>query len=244
MSFRARHLGPSSHLTAFVSAFFSAFFVAAAAVTLAPRLVAQAAAAPQGPPGWTWLLDRPARFQGGGKAIGSDSLFEFTQMAPGWHLTMGPGAVLFDAREQADHRYVISAELILFPDASMEGEYGVFVGGKGLDGPSAQWVAFVVRGNGTAAVMQRSGGETRLLMPWTEAASVRPRPAGDAITNVVQVRAEADSTQFLVNGTRVAAFGRGDIDVNGLFGFRVGPGVNLHITNLDITRRLAPARRR
>lgn len=218
--------------------------VAVCSFALAPRLGAQAATAPHGPAGWSWSLDRPARFQGGGRAIGSDSLFEFTQMAPGWHLTMGPGAVVFDPREQADHRYVLTAELILFPDASMEGEYGVFVGGRALDGRSAQWSAFVVRGDGSAAVMQRAGGQTRLLMPWTSAESVKPRPVGDAVTNIVQVRAEADSTLFIVNGTRVAAFGRGDLDVNGQFGFRVGPGVNLHITNLDLTRRLAPPRRR
>jgi hypothetical protein len=216
----------------------------AVVITLAPRLGAQAAPAPQGPAGWSWTLDRPARFQGGGKAIGTDSLFEFSQMAPGWHLTMGPGAVVYDPREQADHRYVLTAELILFPDASMEGEYGVFVGGRGLEGSSAQWSAFVVRGDGSAAVMQRAGGQTRMIMPWTKAESVKPRPVGDAVTNVVQVRAEADSTVFVVNGTRVAAFGRGDLEVNGPFGFRVGPGVNLHITNLDLTRRLAPPRRR
>jgi hypothetical protein len=227
-----------------LAALVASSLVAVLSLSLAPRLGAQAAPAPQGPAGWSWSLDRPARFQGGGKAIGSDSLFEFSQMAPGWHLTMGPGAVVFDPRELADHRFVLSADLILFPDASMEGEYGVFVGGKGLDGPSAQWFAFVVRGDGSAAVMQRAGGETRFVMPWTKATAVKPRPVGDAVTNIVQVRAEADSTHFLVNGTRVAAFGRADLDVNGSFGFRMGPGVNLHITNLDITRRLAPARRR
>ena len=218
--------------------------IAVTALALAPRLGAQAAPAPQGPVGWSWSLDGPARFQSGGKAIGTDSLFEFSQMAPGWHLTMGPGAVVFDPREQADHRFMLTAELILFPDASMEGEYGVFVGGRGLDGTSAQWFAFVVRGDGAAAVMQRVAGETRLVMPWTKASAVKPRPVGDAVTNVVQVRAEADSTLFLVNGTRIAAFGRGDLDVNGPFGFRAGPGVNLHVTNLDLTRRLAPPRRR
>jgi hypothetical protein len=240
MPFRARHLVRSTSLAALRAA----SCVAVLTLAFAPRLGAQAAVAPQGPAGWTWSLDHPARFQGGGKAIGTDSLFEFTQMAPGWHLTMGPGGVLYDPRENADHRYVLSAELILFPDASLQGEYGVFVGGKGLEGQSAQWVAFVVRGDGASAVLQRTGSETREVLPWATRPGVKARPAGTGVTNVVQVQAEADSVRFVVNGERVATFGRGEMDLNGIFGFRIGNGVNLHATNLDLTRRLAPARRR
>lgn len=215
-----------------------------ATILLASSLRAQAAPAPQGPAGWTWSLDRPAAFSTGGKAIGTDSLFEFATMAPGWHLTMGPGGVLYDPLEAADHRYVLTAELILFPDASLQGEYGVFVGGRSLEGPAAHWVAFVVRGDGSSAVLQRNGRETRQVIPWTTRAGVKPRPADATVTNVVQVHAEADSIRFVVNGERVATFGRGELDVNGIFGFRVGRRVNLHVTNLDVTRRLAPARRR
>lgn len=196
--------------------------------------------APQGPPGWKWSLDRAAHMSAGGKAIGSDSLFEFTNMAPGWHVTMGPGGVLHDPREQADHRFILSSELILFPDAALDGEYGVFVGGKAMESSAAEWVAFVVRGDGSAAVLHRVGGETRPLMPWTRHAGVKPRPAEATVTNVVQVRAEPDSIRFLVNGERVAAFARAALDVNGAFGFRIGSRVNLHVTNLDVTRRLAP----
>ncbi len=210
-------------------------------LTIPSVLLAQQAAAPAAPEGWRWTLDRPARQSAGGKAIGTDSLFEFTRMAPGWHLTMGPGAIVHDPREQADHRFVLTAELILFPDASMDGEYGVFAGGRALDAPgSMEWYAFVVRGDGSAAVMHRAGAETRMVMPWTRHASVKPRPDGATVTNTLQLRAEPDSVRFLVNGERITAFARADLDVNGPFGFRVGTRVNLHITNLDVTRRLAP----
>lgn len=212
--------------------------------TAVPLLAAQAAPVPQGPVGWTWSLDRPASFSTGGRAIGTDSLFEFATMAPGWHLTMGPGGILYDPRESADHRYALSAELILFPDASLQGDYGIFVGGRALGGAEAHWVAFVVRGDGASAVLHRTGGATREVLPWATRPGVKARPAGGSVTNVVQVQAEADSVRFVVNGERVATFARGDLDVNGIFGFRVGRGVNLHATNLDVTRRLAPARRR
>lgn len=207
-----------------------------------PTLAAgQQAAASASPPGWRWSLDRPARMSAGGKAIGTDSLFEFGPMAPGWHLTMGPGGVLHDPQERAEQRFVVTAEMILFPDASMDGEYGIFVGGRALDSSAQkQWFAFVVRGDGSAAVMHRAGAETHLVLPWARHAGVKPRPDGATVTNVVQLRAEPDSVRFLVNGERVAAFARADLDVDGTYGFRIGARVNLHVTNLDLTRRLAP----
>lgn len=149
-----------------------------------------------GPAGWKWALDAPARLLNGGKFESADSLFEFVHMALGWHITMGPGAALFDSRERAEGRFAVQGELILFPNASAN-EYGLFVGGRDLEGQAKQWLAFVVR-------------------------------------------AEPDSVRFLVNDERIAAFARGAIDVDGAFGFRIGQGVNLHITNLDVTRRLAP----
>ncbi len=200
------------------------------------------AQAPAGPPdGWKLSLDRPARFAAGGKAIGSDTLFDFSLMPPGWHATMGPGGAIHDPRLKADHRFVLTAEMILFPDAAMDGEYGIFAGGLDLDAPaSKQWYAFVVRGDGSAAVMHRAGPETHMVMPWTKLAAVKPRPDGATVTNILQLRAEPDSIRFFVNGERVTAFARSDLDVNGPFGFRLGKGVNLHITNLDLTQRLAP----
>lgn len=191
------------------------------------------------PPGWRWALDKPAKLLNGGRFAPTDSLFEFVHMAPGWHVTMGPGAALFDPRERAEGRFVVTGELILFPNAS-NGEYGVFIGGKGLEGADKQWFAFVVRRDGSAAVMHRAGAETHMVMPWTAHAAVKPRPDGASVTNVVQVRAEPDSVRFLVNGERITALPRAGLDVEGPFGFRIGEGVNLHATNLDVTRRLAP----
>lgn len=191
------------------------------------------------PPGWKWSLDAPARLFNGGKFTPADSIFDFVHMAPGWHITMGPGAALYDPRERAEGRFIVTGEMVLFPNAS-NNEYGVFLGGKGLDGAAKEWFAFVVRADGSAAVMHRAGAETHLIMPWTKHESVRPKPEGATITNVVQVRAEPDSVRFLVNGTRVTAFPRAALPVDGPFGWRMGQGVNLHATNLDITRRLAP----
>lgn len=213
--------------------------LAAVALVSDAALAQQAPAVAAPPPGWQWVLDAPARLVNGGRFAPTDTTFEFAHMAPGWHITMGPGATLFDPRERAEGRFVVQGELILFPDASGN-EYGVFVGGRALDGAAQHWFAFLVRADGSAAVMHRSGAETRSLMPWTMHAAVKPKPSGSTVTNVIAVRAEPDSVRFVVNGERLAAFARSTMEVDGQFGFRIGRGVNLHITNLDVTRRLAP----
>ena len=162
-------------------------------LSAAPR----AMAAQDSPPaGWSWALDREAKWASGSRMAKTDSTFDFVHMAPGWHITMGPGGALFDPRERVSGRFIVEAELILFPDAT-NGEYGVFVGDRMADGASAEWTAFVVR-------------------------------------------AEPDSVRFHVNGERIAAWPRSAMPLDGVTGFRIGEGVNLHITNLDVTRRLAP----
>lgn len=192
------------------------------------------------PVGWKWALDAPATLATAGAFKSAAGQFEFAHMAPGWHITMGPGAALYDPAEQATGRFILEGELILFPDASDQ-EYGVFVGGKRLeDEATKEWIAFVVRADGQVAVMQRRGRETTWLTPWTAHAAAKLRVSGASAKNIVTVRAEPDSVRFLVNGERVTAFARAALDVDGAFGFRIGQGVNLHITNLDLTRRLAP----
>lgn len=194
------------------------------------------------PEGWRWRTDSPAEPQSSQGAV-SGSSFRFTPMAPGWHVTMGPGAVLFDPRESLSGRFALSATLILFPEPT-EAEYGVFVGGAALDGAEAAWTAFVVRGDGNAAVLHHVAGRTETLLPWTRYDAVVSRGSNGTAQNLVAVRAEPDSVRFAINDIVVATFARSALNLDGQFGLRIGRGVNMHITNLDATRRFAPYPRR
>lgn len=46
----------------------------------------------------------------------------------------------------------------------------------------------------------------------------------------------ADEVEFHVNGEAVAGLPRADLSVDGVVGFRVGAGLNLHLTTLTIAR--------
>jgi hypothetical protein len=209
------------------------------AVTLHAQMTPDASR-PVTPPGWGWTTDAPAEPQPGGTGNVGTTRFEFTPMAPGWHITMGPGGVLFPREARAEGRYALEGDMIYFPDGHAEAEYGVVVGASGLEGSHASWTAFVVRADGRAAVMRHEHGRTRMLLDWSAAEGVAGRDSAGWAQHRVQVRAEPDSVRFLINDKRVGAWPRTALVMDGSYGFRIGRAANLHITNLDLTRRLAP----
>lgn len=164
-------------------------------------------------------------------------------MAPGWHVTTGPGVLLFEPSHTARGRFVLESETILFPDSAESG-FGLFVGGANLDG-SPRYVAFLVRGDGSAAVEGMVAGRARALKGWTKAASIKPMVKGGApVGNALRIEAEAAAVSFLVNGDLVAEIARDAAPLDGVVGLRIGPDLNLHVSSLDLTHRLALPRQK
>lgn len=197
------------------------------------------------PPGWRWITDQPAGLTAG-DTLG-DSLWHFTQMPPGWHITTRPAAVMYDPGHLASGNFVIESTQVLFPGASQSG-YGVFIGGRGLefaDAKRARYVAFLIRRDGAFSVESDTGAETVSLVPWKTVSAVKRAPPGDAtVTNTLRVAVAPDSIRVSMNGERIAAVPRGDLQLDGHFGFRTGADLNLHVTTLDYTQRLAPTPKR
>ena len=84
------------------------------------------------PADWKWRID-------GGNGSVTDAAeprngeMTFVTMAPGWHVTTGPAALLYhpDYRTKNMDNFAVEAEIFLFPGTSQE-EYGIFIGGKNL----------------------------------------------------------------------------------------------------------------
>jgi hypothetical protein len=62
------------------------------------------------------------------------------------------------------------------------------------------------------------------------------------VKNVFRVEANPAEVVFSVNGSVVTKHPRGSVVMDGPFGLRIGKGVNVHISRLDLTHRLAPAK--
>lgn len=186
---------------------------------------------------WRAVVD-PSRPAGQAAA---DTGVEFAPMPPGWHVTTGPGVIVFDARKRAEGRFVVEAEMFLFPGASQEG-YGVFVGGADLEGGRPGYTAFVVRRDGSAAVVQRRAGADTLLLPWTRHEAVVAHPGQGTTKNVLRIVADAATVTFLANDRELVTLPRSPLRLEGVIGLRVGAGVNVHASRFDLTYRLAPPR--
>jgi hypothetical protein len=118
----------------------------------------------------------------------------------------------------------------------------VFLGGSDLEDAGRSFTAFLVRRDGSAAVVRRRGGVETVLLLWIKADSLPSQPGQEPVHAVLSVSVEADSVHFRVNNGRVGALSRDGVAPDGAFGLRVESDVNLHVTRLDAIRRYAPPR--
>lgn len=129
--------------------------------------------------------------------------------------------------------------------------YGVFVGGRDLDGDDASWTSFEVGLDGDWVVRTRRPADRQRGFEIVDLAGPRPAPLvlpgdGGPAQNTLTIAAGADEVEFQVNGETMARLARADLSVDGVVGFRVGADLNLHLTTLTIARgdhleRWAPA---
>ncbi len=199
----------------------------------------------QTPADWKWRFDEPAAVTNQGTAVDSKKVY-FVAMPPGWHMTTGPGALLYSPDHSGRGNFAVEMDVFLFPDSSDQ-EYGVFVGGRELDPTStaAVYTAFVLRRDGQAAVVKRSGTRETMLVNWMPNAAASPLPAGgkDDVKNVLRVEVGPVDVAFSANGKPITSVPRADVLPDGHIGFRVGRGMNLHASQLTVSYKLAPVRR-
>lgn len=210
----------------------------------AELLALLALAAPAGaqtpPTGWRWIADVPARPVPGEEV--SDSTFRFVTMPPGWHVTTGPAVVLLPTGREVSGRFRLESEIFLFPSGAAAA-YGLIVGGHDMAGPGRGYLAFLLRADGYAAALRRSGEKVDAVAEWRQHAAVRPTVESGTVRNVLAVEVGAAEAVLHVNGEPVLSVPRDAAEVEGAIGFHLGADVNVHIATLDVTERLAPPRR-
>ena len=207
---------------AFVTLFLAAF-----------RTPGASAQTDSGIPGWRWRADKPA----------ADTAAAFDQMAPGWHITSKSAGLLYPSSEGANGSFSLVADFVIFPETTDSG-FGLFLGGADLEANAATYLAALLRRDGAFSVISRTGGNEFVLVPWTRHLAVKAHPGTGTVTNRLRINASADSLRIFVNDSAVARIRLGNVRTDGHFGLRVGERVNLHLTILDLTRHLAPARSR
>lgn len=187
--------------------------------------------APKLPADWKIRPDR---------ATADLSTLSFETMPPGWHVTTGPSLILWNPSMTATGNFTLTSEVFFFREKSRDTEaYGILVGGKDLEGEGQDYTYFLLRNDGKFMVRHRGGAATHTITDWTAHGAVAKHTAEtkDAtVKNVLVVQAKADSVHFLVNGQQVGAWARAGMAVDGIVGFRVNHGLNLHFSKLEVSR--------
>lgn len=179
------------------------------------------------PTGWAARVDEGTATQVGLAPMGS-----------GWHATTATSTILYREADKASGSYEISSRLHLFPEGPGHLEaFGLFLGGKDLQGAGEKYTYFLIRGDGTFKVKRRAGASaTDLTRDWTpNPAIVKGRKDG-SVANVLSVAVARDKVSFRVNGTEVYSAPAASVDTDGIAGLRINHNLSVHIDNLTIKK--------
>lgn len=169
----------------------------------------------------------------------------FVVMRPGWHIFAGPGGLLWDSGRFASGSYSVSSTVYLFPEGDpdqsgstrLDSAYGLFLGGRDLDGETPVYVSFLVGNDRRFRVASHAGSDTAELVPWTDheaIAAFDEATTGGPVENVLAVDVRDDAVFFHVNDVVVGELPRDGVPLDGVIGLRAGAGLSLHVTEIAI----------
>jgi hypothetical protein len=180
------------------------------------------------PAGWTVRADR-------GDASGA----KIETMGKGLHVTTGPAVILYRADTDGKGPFHTLATFTQTKPSKHPEGYGLFVGGKGLDGAAQQYVYFLVRQDGSYLIKRRYGEKTSdVSKGWVQHASVKKPDAKGTATNLLEVDNKRDPSRvaFLVNGKEVYATDAKEMALDGMVGIRTNHNLDVHIEGFDVHR--------
>lgn len=154
-------------------------------------------------------------------------------MGGGYHVTSGPAAIYYAAKDHMLGDYSVRASLTQTKAPMHPEGYGIFAGGKALESPQQEYLYFLVRGDGKYMISHRAGADVHSILPWTDSPAVHKADAANgSATNELVLRVTADSAIFSVNGTRVQGWakkGMHDWVSDGHAGLRVNHNLDVHV---------------
>jgi hypothetical protein len=180
------------------------------------------------PTGWSVRTDRNA----------PNTNVRMAMMGEGVHLTLGPAVIAYRASDRATGPFHTLATFTQTKAPAHPEGYGLFVGGKALDGEGQQYLYFLVRGDGTYLVKQRKGASTATVVDWTASPAVHKADAAGKATNLLEIDQKSDPSKvtFKVNGQPVWSADAKTQDLTGIVGLRVNHNLDVHVAGFALHR--------
>jgi hypothetical protein len=181
------------------------------------------------PAGWSMRVD--------GK--GDAKNVKVVSMGKGIHVTLGPAIILYRSATGGTGPFHTLATFTQTKPAEHPEAYGLFFGGKDLEGEGQSYTYFLIRQDGSYLVKRREGAKTSdISKGWTANAAVKKPDAKGSATNMLEVDNKLDPTKvtFKVNGQDVYTTDAKGIDVDGVVGLRVNHNLDVHVEGFDVHR--------
>lgn len=207
------------------------YLAVAVAITLivaaAARMAAQA-------PGWKERVDLSA------DATDPDPAGEvkFMAMGGGFHTVNPKAAIFWNPANTATGNYTLKATFAQNQRSSHPNFLGLIFGGKDLDKATQSYTYFLVAPQGGMWLLkQRTGEQTKDVIPRGKSPAVIQIDAAGKATNALEVRVAADKVDYVVNGMVVASTPKSAVTTDGIYGFRVNHAMPENmITGLSLTK--------
>lgn len=179
------------------------------------------------PPGWMARTDRDAPMTN----------VKFAVMAPGWHITLGPAAIFYQPGDTTSGDAHIVALIHSTPPKPMHPEsYGMFIGGKDLQGAEESYTYFLIRGDGKFLIKRRKGETTTKVVDWTANDAVKAADAEGNASNELSVSIKGGKVSFMANGKEVYSAAAADVDTKGVAGVRINHNLSVHLQKFEVHR--------
>lgn len=157
----------------------------------------------------------------------------------GYFLTSGPPSIVWSPKNVATGRFVLQG--ILFSGrtgATIPDGFGVFLGGKNMQTPNAQYTEFLVKNDGQFAVFQHIGSKRIALVDWKSVIGVTMHSGqrDESVRNTFRVVVDDKTVQLVVNRTVATSIPRAVFQPDGVYGVRIGTRQQFQIESLALEK--------
>lgn len=162
------------------------------------------------------------------------------QMGPGFHVTAPQAVVVWSPDSVASGTYILRGTFHLMKPSGHTNYYGLVFGGADLEGPTQNYVYFMVAQDGTWLIKHRAGDATTHNVSQKTPSDVvkKPDASGGSVANVLEVRVGADKIDYVVNGTVVHSTPRSGMTAktDGIFGVRINHQLDVHVERFGMVK--------
>jgi hypothetical protein len=162
---------------------------------------------------------------------------KFVIMKPGYHLTLGPAAILYREQDRANGPFHTLATFHQMKRLEHAEGYGLFFGGENLTAGDQRYVYFLVRDDGKYLIKRRDGtNTTEITRGWTASPAIKKGDAQGPATNLLEIDAKLDPAKvsFKVNGTTVHTADAKSMRTKGIVGLRANHNLDLHVEGFAV----------